>query len=194
MTIYLPLKWQAFDQTYFSNKRLENKTLDFEADVEASIVLQKLIKIINIPERQTKIIPQQTASVLGYKVGDLFSHLHYLYTHFDIRHFFGPEKYIPNIDDPFWRVTTYEHYYKRIGRRRAKGRKLLSVKQRGAIHTKYNNTCVYCGDISKEVDHIVPISRGGTNELSNLVASCTHCNRVKSDRTLLELGWSMMYE
>ena len=35
-----------------------------------------------------------------------------------------------------------------------------------------------------EVDHIKPVSKGGTNEIINLVTSCRDCNRGKSDKTL----------
>ena len=33
-----------------------------------------------------------------------------------------------------------------------------------------------------EVDHILPLSEGGTNEASNLQALCLMCHRVKSNR------------
>ena len=33
-----------------------------------------------------------------------------------------------------------------------------------------------------EVDHIVPVSRGGTDHLSNLQMLCSNCNRIKGDR------------
>lgn len=33
-----------------------------------------------------------------------------------------------------------------------------------------------------EVDHIIPLSEGGTNEASNLQALCLMCHRVKSNR------------
>ena len=46
-----------------------------------------------------------------------------------------------------------------------------------------------------EVDHIIPVSRGGTDHIDNLQLLCAHCNRVKGDRTqayliarLVELG------
>ena len=46
-----------------------------------------------------------------------------------------------------------------------------------------------------EVDHIIPVSRGGTDHIDNLQLLCGHCNRVKGDRTqeylmarLAELG------
>jgi len=46
-----------------------------------------------------------------------------------------------------------------------------------------NFTCQYCGqhapDVKLEVDHIVPIVEGGTNEESNLITSCYACNRGK---------------
>jgi hypothetical protein len=36
------------------------------------------------------------------------------------------------------------------------------------------------------IDHIVPYSRGGTNEPMNLMHSCSECNQAKGDRTLSE--------
>lgn len=33
-----------------------------------------------------------------------------------------------------------------------------------------------------EVDHIVPLSEGGSNDVSNLQALCLMCHRVKSNR------------
>lgn len=42
-------------------------------------------------------------------------------------------------------------------------------------------SCCYCGDIAlpREVEHQVPSSRGGTNDLDNLVAACVSCNSQK---------------
>lgn len=45
--------------------------------------------------------------------------------------------------------------------------------------------CVYCGepgtDVELEIDHIIPVSKGGSNNFSNLVTACRKCNRAKSD-------------
>lgn len=45
--------------------------------------------------------------------------------------------------------------------------------------------CVLCGstaDISPiEVDHIVPVSKGGVSDISNLRTLCERCNRGKAD-------------
>ena len=35
-----------------------------------------------------------------------------------------------------------------------------------------------------EVDHIIPVSRGGTDHMENLQMLCGHCNRVKGDRAM----------
>jgi hypothetical protein len=46
--------------------------------------------------------------------------------------------------------------------------------------------CALCGATSAErrieVDHIIPRSRGGSNDISNLKALCDLCNRGKSNR------------
>lgn len=48
--------------------------------------------------------------------------------------------------------------------------------------------CVYCRSLEElsvtafEIDHIVPLSAGGTSELDNLCLACTACNRLKGSR------------
>lgn len=46
-------------------------------------------------------------------------------------------------------------------------------------------TCQYCGtkDGPLHADHVIPLSQGGTNDLTNLVAACEACNCGKSGRT-----------
>ncbi len=45
--------------------------------------------------------------------------------------------------------------------------------------------CKICGrssdEVPLEVDHIVPVSKGGTDEINNLAALCKDCNSGKSD-------------
>ena len=49
-------------------------------------------------------------------------------------------------------------------------------------------TCQYCGksapDVILEIDHIKPVSKGGTNEILNLITACRDCNRGKTGREL----------
>ncbi|MCH8822098.1 MAG: HNH endonuclease [Planctomycetes bacterium] len=48
--------------------------------------------------------------------------------------------------------------------------------------------CQYCGatapDVLLEIDHIKPVSKGGTNDITNLITSCQACNTGKSDKLL----------
>lgn len=44
------------------------------------------------------------------------------------------------------------------------------------------NVCAYCGQEATEVDHIIPVKHGGTNDESNLTAACVRCNRSKGTK------------
>ncbi len=67
-------------------------------------------------------------------------------------------------------------------------RKGLSKKIRFEVFKRDSFTCQYCGakapDVILEVDHIDPVSKGGDDDLLNLIASCKGCNAGKSDRLL----------
>ena len=45
--------------------------------------------------------------------------------------------------------------------------------------------CQYCGkhppDITLEVDHINPVSKGGSDDINNLITACFDCNRGKTN-------------
>jgi len=48
-----------------------------------------------------------------------------------------------------------------------------------------HNKCFYCGcdlDDKYHVDHLVPLSRGGSNWIENLVIACASCNSSKKDK------------
>lgn len=49
----------------------------------------------------------------------------------------------------------------------------------------YGYACAYCGDDSShvEIDHRIPLSRGGTGFPANLVPCCRFCNASKNNRT-----------
>lgn len=67
-------------------------------------------------------------------------------------------------------------------------RKPLSKKLRFEVFKRDSFKCQYCGksspDVTLHVDHIHPVSKGGDNDILNLITSCQSCNAGKSDRTL----------
>lgn len=51
----------------------------------------------------------------------------------------------------------------------------------------YANSCSYCGVPGRmQIDHVVPISRGGTNTIDNITPACAKCNREKGYKLLEE--------
>lgn len=44
-------------------------------------------------------------------------------------------------------------------------------------------TCRYCGGPADHCDHVIPRSRGGSDDPSNLAAACGTCNRKKGAQT-----------
>lgn len=62
------------------------------------------------------------------------------------------------------------------------------IKIRDRIFKRDDYTCRYCGrrGVRLECDHVVPVSRGGSHEDSNLVTACFPCNRSKRDHLIGE--------
>lgn len=73
--------------------------------------------------------------------------------------------------------------YRYRARKQANGIEKYSVAK---MFERDNHTCAYCGDVAKELDHITPVSRGGSDSPSNVAASCVSCNRRKAARTATE--------
>lgn len=59
-------------------------------------------------------------------------------------------------------------------------------KKRFDVLKRDNFTCQYCGakapDVRLQVDHKKPTSKGGADEMDNLITACVDCNMGKSDR------------
>ena len=52
-----------------------------------------------------------------------------------------------------------------------------------ALCEQYEYRCLCCGKESKlTADHIVPVSRGGSSDISNIQPLCKSCNTAKRDR------------
>lgn len=54
------------------------------------------------------------------------------------------------------------------------------------VFSVHGRKCVYCGQPATTVDHLRPVSIGGTDEFENLAPCCTTCNTRKGNRTAEE--------
>ena len=73
-------------------------------------------------------------------------------------------------------------------REKTKDRVRFDYEKRKKILEKTRCRCGRCGKdldtTTMTVDHVIPLSKGGTNETSNLVALCDKCNQAKSNYVL----------
>lgn len=51
--------------------------------------------------------------------------------------------------------------------------------KRVAVFSESNSKCVYCGRSAEALDHVIPKSKGGSDDISNLVGACKSCNSTK---------------
>jgi len=66
---------------------------------------------------------------------------------------------------------------------------------RPRIYKRDNYECVYCGSNKNlTLDHVIPKSRGGGNEWTNLVTSCFKCNLKKGSKTPEEAKMPMRHK
>ena len=67
-------------------------------------------------------------------------------------------------------------------------RRRIPTEIQNEVRIRANYLCEYCHASEKwqyvqfTVDHVIPLGKGGTDELANLALACFHCNRRKSDK------------
>ena len=82
-------------------------------------------------------------------------------------------------------------YFARVGRRRQS----FTLPTHKNIWIREGGKCAYCGcpltlkQVTKE--HVHPRSKGGKDDLLNVVAACTPCNSEKADRVLSDVGMKL---
>jgi hypothetical protein len=78
---------------------------------------------------------------------------------------------------------------------RIKMRKAIGKKARFEVFKRDGFICAYCGSspplVILQVDHIHPVSKGGTNSLDNLITSCQPCNIGKGANNLSSIPQSL---
>lgn len=93
-------------------------------------------------------------------------------------------------------ADTFREYFKkhadkiRFGRRVSKANKRgavgsLSLDQWRTLCVYYGNKCLRCGKQGRlDMDHVVPISMGGSAYVDNVQPLCRSCNSFKNDRVI----------
>lgn len=76
-------------------------------------------------------------------------------------------------------------------KRRAKKKQVhhvtVSAQQIAALQAAWNGCCAYCGSRNiSEIDHFIPLSKGGPDCLGNYLPSCEWCNSSKHNDDPLE--------
>ena len=71
------------------------------------------------------------------------------------------------------------------------GRRPIPLGVRFRVLARSGFTCSYCGasaaDVMLEIDHVLPVALGGTNDEANLVASCEVCNLGKGATSIVSV-------
>lgn len=69
----------------------------------------------------------------------------------------------------------------------SRGAKWVSLRQ--SVLERDNHTCMHCGALATEADHVIPKAKGGEDRMDNLVASCKSCNARRGAKSLIRQTW-----
>ena len=90
-------------------------------------------------------------------------------------------KRTPEYKKEYYNLKSLERYARLKG---SEGR--FTLKEWEELKCKHDFKCVHCGKSEEEAkltkDHIVPITKGGSNWISNIQPLCQSCNSSKNNR------------
>jgi 5-methylcytosine-specific restriction endonuclease McrA len=138
---------------------------------------------------------------LGYLVGDEgkaldpVSYEMFTFSEWIARHSIE-DKDITMRTEKFW-IMIPEIIVLNTNSMKKKERRSRNISKR-KVFERDGHRCGYCDVVlnskNRTIDHVVPTSRGGLNEYTNVVACCGKCNSIKGDKMLEELGWKVNHE
>lgn len=93
-----------------------------------------------------------------------------------------------SVEQPFvdMNMQSFDQGSVEVGGGGSKTKRSVSESKKRFVASQQNWLCKKCGEMlppTYEIDHVVRLDRGGSNELSNLAALCPSCHRHK---TLME--------
>lgn len=78
--------------------------------------------------------------------------------------------------------------YKESKAKKNPNRKSVPKRMVMALHDMQDGNCAYCGGnvydigVKPNVDHIIPVAAGGTNDFHNLCLCCSRCNYIAGSK------------
>lgn len=83
-------------------------------------------------------------------------------------------------------LETFDEFQRRVENTLVKepSRQRIPRAIKAAVWAKTNGFCWYCGCVLNpftnfQIDHRIPLSQGGTDDILNLFPSCARCNKSK---------------
>lgn len=70
----------------------------------------------------------------------------------------------------------------------------ITLEQSKWLYSRFT-LCPYCNkNKPNTIDHVIPLSKGGTNNMDNLLPVCVSCNSKKGDKSLVEWKPMLYYQ
>ena len=152
-------------------------------------------------KRRAKENPEQHAAYIreyrrknGRKDRPLYTDQEMLHRHKGLQRWLESPKLSPSVMELVLQQEKARKHRVMYNREKSKRRKAklkgniaekIKTSQIRARFEKFNNACAYCGakhaDLKLHIEHVIPISRGGSHVLSNIVPACSACNFSKRD-------------
>lgn len=74
----------------------------------------------------------------------------------------------------------------RRARKRSNGGS-FTIQEWEELKEKYNGMCAYCGNNpGTTADHVIPVAKGGSSFIENILPACISCNSSKQDKLIDE--------
>jgi 5-methylcytosine-specific restriction endonuclease McrA len=95
------------------------------------------------------------------------------------------ERYAANLE------ASRDRSRRNVARRRARlaavDVRTVTTRDLRRLELRQGGRCAYCAELRPlEVEHVVPLSRGGRDAIGNLVMACRSCNASKCAKLLVE--------
>lgn len=83
-------------------------------------------------------------------------------------------------------VGELQRVEKRLRKFKTRSGEAASAEEVVLIIQRFGYHCAYCNGMFQQIDHFIPLSRGGRNDSKNMVPACKPCNLSKGDKMPME--------